>query len=97
MEESGDHERVKAVVVKLDSSIRDRIKSHIEADQVSTDEIELVNFTHLSGMCGDKVIGANIKFGTVYYHIYILDESCDPQVVKILGPKETSVKITGFN
>jgi hypothetical protein len=37
-----------------------------------------------------------MKYGDVYYHVYIMDD-IDASVVKILGPKETSVEVKGFN
>jgi len=92
-----DYDYAKDLIEKLDTEVRSAIKKHIEPTEITNEKIEAVNSTNLTGMCGDKIVAVNIKFGDVYYHIYILDAECDPQVVKVLGPMKTSVIITGFN
>jgi len=56
-----DLTQVKSVIVNLNSSIRGQIEHKIKKSLIPEDAIELINFTHLSGMCGDRVIGANVR------------------------------------
>jgi len=53
---------------KVEQSVREKISKIGTKDDESTPTtvdvvtpIEIINFTHLSGMCGDKVIGVNVR------------------------------------
>jgi len=59
-----DLAQVKSIIVNLNSSIRGQIEHKIKKSLLPEDEIELINFTNLSGRCGDRVIGANVR--TIY-------------------------------
>ena len=56
----GDLDYVKTQFKKIEENIRQRILERGE-DESAGNPMEVINFTHLSGRCGDRVIGVNVS------------------------------------